>query len=85
VPARSCRQLVKQCFRLFQIARIKPFSKPAVDRSEKLASLLPLALVAPEPRHAHCGAELPGFGLLLARNGERAVEIGFRFRGDLPE
>jgi hypothetical protein len=36
---------------LLQIARIKLLSKPAVDRSEKLASLLPLTLVAPETRH----------------------------------
>ena len=36
--------------------RIAPFSKRAVDRSEKLAGLLPLALIAPKPRHAHCGA-----------------------------
>jgi hypothetical protein len=27
--------------------------------------LLHLALVAPETREAHCGAEFPGFGLLL--------------------
>ena len=31
--------------------------EPAVDRSEKLAGIIPLALVALEPRHAHCGAE----------------------------
>jgi hypothetical protein len=34
-------------------SRVKPFGEPAVDRSEKLASPLPLALVAPDPRHAH--------------------------------
>jgi hypothetical protein len=52
----SC-QLIEQHLRLLQIERIKALGKPAVDRSEKLASLLRLALVAPEPRHAHCGAE----------------------------
>ena len=31
----------------------QPFGKPPVDRSEQIASLLPLALIAPEPRHAH--------------------------------
>jgi hypothetical protein len=45
----------------FQIKRVKLFRKPAVDRSEKLASLIPLALIAPEPRRAYCGAEFPGF------------------------
>jgi hypothetical protein len=48
----SCGQLVEQNLGLFQVERVKPFGKPAVDRSEKLASLVPLALVAPEPRRA---------------------------------
>ena len=56
-------------------------SKPSVNihRSEKIASLLPLALIAPEPRHAHCGAEFPGFCLLLTCDPERALEVRFRF------
>ena len=48
----SCGQLVEQNLGLFQVERVKPFGEPAVDRSEKLASLVPLALVAPEPRRA---------------------------------
>jgi hypothetical protein len=35
---------------------------------------------SPEPRHAHRAAELPGFCLLLARNGERLHEMCFRLR-----
>jgi hypothetical protein len=31
--------------------------EPAVDRREEFASLIPLALLAPKRRHAHCGAE----------------------------
>jgi hypothetical protein len=50
---------------LFQIERIEALGEPAVDRSEKFASLIPLALIAPEPRRAHRGAKFPGFGLLL--------------------
>jgi hypothetical protein len=73
-------------------ARVKALGKPAVDRSEKLARLIPLALIAPETGHAHRGAQLPGLGLLLASNGERAVEICFcfccisflRLEGDFP-
>ena len=42
--------------------------------------MLRLALVAPEAREAHCGAEFPGFGLLLARDRECVLEIRFRFR-----
>ena len=33
-----------------QNRRIEAFGEPGEDRSEKLASLLPLTLVAPEPR-----------------------------------
>ena len=57
-------QLLDQRLRLFQIKRIEAFSEPAVDRSEKLASLIPLALIAPEPRHAHRCAELVRFCIL---------------------
>jgi hypothetical protein len=46
----SSGQLVEQHLRLFQIERVEAFGEPAVDRSEKLAGLLLLALVAPEPR-----------------------------------
>ncbi len=48
------RQLVEQCLRLFQITRVEPFGKPAVDGSEKIAGLILLAPIAPEPCHAHC-------------------------------
>ena len=74
------RQLVQQRLRLLQIERVEPFSEPAVDRSEQFASLLRLALVTPEAREAHCGAEFPGFGLLLARDRECTLEIRFSFR-----
>ena len=35
-----------------QIERVEALGEPAVDRSEKIAGLIPLALIAPEPRHA---------------------------------
>ena len=75
------RQLLQQRLRFLQIARVEAFSEPAVDRSEQFARLLRLAPVAPEVREAHCGAELPRFGLLLAGDREGAFEICFRFRG----
>ena len=77
----SSSQLVAQRFCLFQIARLKPLGEPAVDRSEKLASLILLSLVSPEPRNAHGGAEFPGLRLLLTRDRERALEIRFCFHG----
>ena len=45
--------------------RVEALSEPAVHRSEKVAGLLPLALIAPEPRHTHRGAKFPGLCLLL--------------------
>jgi hypothetical protein len=70
---------VQQRFGLFQIARVEPFGEPAINRSEQFASLLCLPLVAPEPRHAHYCAQLPGLCLLLSRNRERPLEIRFHF------
>ena len=66
--------------RFLQIARIEPFSEPTVHGSKQFAGLLWLPLVAPESRHAHCGAKFPGFGLLLTGNRTRALEILLRFR-----
>jgi TolB-like protein len=43
--------LLQQRLCLFQIARVEAFGKPAVDRSGKIAGLIPLTLIAPEPRH----------------------------------
>jgi hypothetical protein len=71
----SRRQFTEQRLCLFQIPRIKPFSKPAVDRSEKLACLITFALIAPEARHAHGGAQFPGLRLLLTCNRERNRDL----------
>ena len=76
-----CRQLLQQRLRLLQIARVKPLSEPAVDRSKQFARLLHLALVAPEACEAHGGAEFPGFCLLLTSDSERALKISFSFLG----
>ena len=47
------------------VERIEALREPAVKRREKTASLIPLSLIAPEPRHAHGSAEFPGLCLLL--------------------
>ena len=39
-------QLTEQSLGLLQIERVKAFGEPAVDRSEKIACLIPIALVA---------------------------------------
>jgi hypothetical protein len=58
-------QLVEQSLGLLEIERVEAFGKPAVGRSEKLASLIPLALIKPEPRHAHCGRAVPRTWLVV--------------------
>ena len=55
----SAGKFVEQRISLFQIERIEALREPAIDRGEKIAGLLPLALIAPEPRHAHCRAQFP--------------------------
>jgi hypothetical protein len=50
-------QAIEQHLRLLQIARLKPFRKPPVDRSQQFARFLHLALVAPEACEAYCGAQ----------------------------
>jgi hypothetical protein len=42
----------------FRSSVSKPSVNQSVDRREKLASLIPLALIAPEPRHAQTPALL---------------------------
>ena len=49
----SRRQLGQQGLGLLEIERVEAFGEPAVDRSEKVARLTPLSLIAPKPRHAH--------------------------------
>ncbi len=44
---------------------------------QRLALWVDLALRVSETRHAHCGAEFPGFYLLFASNIEGAIEIRF--------
>jgi hypothetical protein len=40
--------------------------------------LLSFALIAPQPCHTHRRAQFPRFCLLLTRDRERTVEMGFR-------
>jgi hypothetical protein len=45
-------QRVEQRTGLLQIERVEAFSEPVVNRSEKIAGLMPLALAAPQPVRA---------------------------------
>jgi hypothetical protein len=54
-------------------------ARNAIDRREKIAGRIPLAPIAPEPRHARRRAQFPGLCLLGPGNCERPLEIRFRF------
>jgi hypothetical protein len=66
------RAVSKLGLRLLQIERVEAFDAPAVDQSEKIAGLLPLALIAVEPRDADRRAQFPRLCLLNAGNRKRA-------------
>ena len=51
-------QLIEQRAGLLQIERVETFGEPAVDRSEKITRLIPLALLAPEAGEAGGSAKL---------------------------
>jgi hypothetical protein len=72
-------QLVTQGLRLFQIARIEPFSEPPVHWSQQFARLPHLALVAPEACEAHGSAEFPEF---CKRTRSSALRAGDNQRSD---
>src|SRR5215469_4170188 len=59
---------------LFQVERVEALREPGVDRREHIAGFGALALIAPQPRHAHRRAQLPGLCLLRTGDSERAIE-----------
>ena len=71
-------QLVEQRLGVLQIERIEAFGEPAIDRSEQFTGFIPLALIAPEPRHAHRRAQLQGLCLLSTSDLKRSREEGLR-------
>jgi len=59
------RQLVEERLCLFQIAGVEALGVPLTDRCEQIARFGAVALVAPQPGKAHCGAQFPQLGTLL--------------------
>src|SRR6516164_9659397 len=64
-PTAGSSQLVEQPLRFFQIGDVEPFGKPTVDPREQVAGFRASALVSPQSREAHGGAQFPELGLLL--------------------
>jgi hypothetical protein len=77
VPSVFSREFVEQGPGLLQVGGIKALAEPAVDRRQQLVGLSALALALPQPTQTHSGAQLPGFGLLAAGNGEGLLEAFF--------
>ena len=78
---RLSREFLEQGLRFLQIAGIEAFGEPVVDRREQFASLVSLASIAPEPRHAHSDAQLERSSPLLAGEFESLNKDCFRFHG----
>ena len=70
-------QFLQQRLGVLQIGGVKTLGEPAIDRREQLARCSALAVLLPQATQARGGAQLPGFGLLAAGNGEGLLEAGF--------
>ena len=75
----ALRQRLEQRPGLLQIRGVKPFSEPAIDRCQQRMGFGLLALLLLQPGQAHGGAQLQGFGLLAAGNGEGLMKTLLRF------
>src|SRR5215471_4036108 len=73
----ALRQCLQQRLRLLQVSGVKSLSEPVVDWCQQRMCFGALALVLPEASEARGGAQLPGFGLLVAGNGESVLEADF--------
>ena len=71
---RTLRQFVEQGLGLLQVQGVKALGEPAVDRSEKIAGLVPLPPISPKPCHTHRCAQFIGLCLLLRCNVQRRFE-----------
>ena len=71
------RQLPQQRSCLLQIDATEPFREPVIHYRQGLPSGIVSTLPLPQPAEAHRGSEFPGLGLLIAGNGEGAMETGF--------
>src|SRR5262249_19731831 len=67
-------QLIEKALGPLQVAGVEAFGEPAVERSKKIAGLIPPALIAPDPRHAHRRAQFPVLCLLFTSNRKRTLE-----------
>src|SRR5215472_9670842 len=71
-------QFVEQRLGFLEVSGVKALGEPAVDGCQQRTRLGLLALLLPQACQAYGGPQLPGLGLLLAGNGPRLLETGFR-------
>ena len=76
-PPMLSPEFLQQRFRLLEVRRVKAFGEPAIDRGQQRAGFGPLALLLPEAAQARSGTQLPGLGLLAARNHQGLLEARF--------
>jgi hypothetical protein len=55
----SGRQFVEQGLGIFQVEHLESLGEAAIDRCQKIAGLVSLALIAPQPRQAHRCPQFP--------------------------
>jgi hypothetical protein len=73
----ALRQRVKQCLRILQVCRIKPFREPVVDWCQEVMGFLAFAVLLPQASQAGSSSQLKGLRLLVVSNGKGMMEAGF--------
>jgi hypothetical protein len=73
------RQFVEKCLCIFQVGSAEALGEPAIDLGEHRARLIEATSVAEQPRKTHRRAQFPRFGILIARNLDRALEAALAF------
>jgi hypothetical protein len=79
--ALSSRECLQQRPGLLEVCRVKALGEPVIDGRQQGIGFGAFPLLLPQAAQAHSGAQLPGFGLLPAGNGQGLLEAGFGLGG----
>ncbi|HZW36108.1 MAG: hypothetical protein ACM319_00305, partial [Deltaproteobacteria bacterium] len=69
-------KIVEQFLGRLQIGRGETFGEPTVNGRKEIGGFVVSALIAPQPRETHGGAQLPKFRALPACDRQRPLEAG---------
>ena len=67
----------QECLRRLQIGGVKSLGKPAIDVGQYALSVIPFALLLPEPTQAHGSTQLQRPGVLLLCDGQGPMKMRF--------